>query len=89
MNSRIRTPSVYFIFYETLVILLLARFDRCAAISTNRERLKNHSTTGLCARPRLLLVLPRFDTFVLVMRIIPNRLYPPIQVVVDRYSIRI
>ena len=64
-------------------------FDPCSAISANSERLKNLSTTGFYARRGLVLALRKFDVFVLVMRIIPNLLYPPIKAVVDRYCIRI
>ena len=84
-------PILYtsFLLHPDYIAARSARSDRCAAISANSERLKNHSTTGVCTRPCLLLVLPRFDTFVLVMRIIQNLLYPPIKAVVDRYCIRI
>ena len=63
--------------------MLLAHFDPCSAISANSVRLKNLSTTGLRARRGLVLALPKFDVFVVVMKIIPNLLYPPIKAVVD------
>ena len=37
----------------------------------------------------LLLGLPKFDIFAVVMRISPHLLYSPLKVVVDRYCIRL
>ena len=84
MNSSIRTPSVHFIaHYIVRIILLLAHFDPCSAFIAISERLKNLSTTSFCARRGLVLALPKFDVFVVVMKISPNLLYPPIKAVVD------